>query len=455
MILVSASIAAKNESAIWNANKLQGTNISSSAPSTNHVLTYNGSQWVGATPPAGTTNLTMTGSSSPFTLNSDTGTDVTFAAGTGIELTRSTNQLTIASTLTAPQTWGDFTTNIQSWGSTGTFGSGKDVGIGGAPSRDFDVIGDARLRGAIYNSSNSAGTTGQVLTSQGASAWTWETPASAATNLTFSGASSPFTLNSSSGTDVTFTAGSGIGLSASSGNITLTATDASATNELQTISTSGAAGNITLSNGGGTLNLNVNDADASATNEAQTLSSSSGAVSLSAVSGTGGGTVTFAPGVGIKAAYGSNYIEFSSDAGHAELYASASIVNNSFSSTTKVNFTSGFGSSFFTVSTADDRITNATGATKSLRITYSGSYKTGDEALIKFIPYRNGSALGYHTQTLTGNGSNYNIPTSFSKSFIINNYNNNDYLELFYGIESGTPGSIEINNIVFNIEIIH
>jgi hypothetical protein len=115
MILVSSSIAAKNESAIWNANKLQGTNVSSSAPSTNHVLTYNGSQWVGATAPAGTTNLTMSGASSPFTLNSDTGTDVTFAAGTGIELTRSTNQLTIASTLTSPQTWGDFTTNIQSW----------------------------------------------------------------------------------------------------------------------------------------------------------------------------------------------------------------------------------------------------------------------------------------------------------------------------------------------------
>jgi len=47
--------------------------------------------------------------------------------------------------------------------------------------------------------------------------------------------------------------------------------DGDVTNELQTISTSGAAGNITLSDGGNTLNLNVNDADASATNEIQTL----------------------------------------------------------------------------------------------------------------------------------------------------------------------------------------
>ena len=214
MTIVSASIAAKNTTAIWNANKLQGTNISSSVPSTNQVLTYNGSAWSPATPSAGTTNLSMTGSASPFTLNSDTGTDVTFAAGTGIELTRSSNQLTIASTLTSPQTWGDFTTNIQSWGSTGSFGSGKDVGIGGQPTRDFDVIGDSRLRGAIYNSSNSAGTTGQVLTSQGASAWTWATPA-----------------------------------------------DGSATNEAQTLSL-GSNGSISLTNvsgvGGGTINIPSN-----------------------------------------------------------------------------------------------------------------------------------------------------------------------------------------------------
>jgi len=89
--------------------------------------------------------------------------------GAGLSLTAGV----LSSTLTSPQTWGDFGTNIQSWNSTGTFGSGKDVGIGGQPTRDFDVIGDARLRGAIYNSSNSSGTSGQVLTSQGSGAWTW------------------------------------------------------------------------------------------------------------------------------------------------------------------------------------------------------------------------------------------------------------------------------------------
>lgn len=72
----------------------------------------------------------------------------------------------------------------------------------------------------------------------------------------------------------------GSGLNFSSGTLSNTG-DLSGTNELQTISTTGAAGNITLSNGGGTLNLNVNDADASTTNELQTLSWSSPNLSIS------------------------------------------------------------------------------------------------------------------------------------------------------------------------------
>lgn len=55
------------------------------------------------------------------------------------------------------------------------------------------------------------------------------------------------------------------------GVLALTAVDGSITNELQTISTNGNAGNITLSNSGGTLNLNVNDADANPSNELQNL----------------------------------------------------------------------------------------------------------------------------------------------------------------------------------------
>jgi hypothetical protein len=46
--------------------------------------------------PSGTTDLTFTGASSPYTLNSSSGTDVTFAEGAGISITRSSNELTIA-----------------------------------------------------------------------------------------------------------------------------------------------------------------------------------------------------------------------------------------------------------------------------------------------------------------------------------------------------------------------
>jgi len=129
------------------------------------------------------------------------------------------------------------------------------------------------------------------------------------------------TINISGGTGTTINIADGdssitnelqtIGTSGSAGNITLSNgggtlninvndADASTTNELQTISTSGGAGNITLSGGGGTLNLNVNDADASATNELNVLSL--GAKSGSTVplnSSNSGGTINFIEGSGI------------------------------------------------------------------------------------------------------------------------------------------------------------
>lgn len=55
-------------------------------------------------------------------------------------------------------------------------GNGR-VGIGtSSPTQMLDVVGTARIRGAIYDSANSAGSSGQVLTSQGSGAWTWSTP---------------------------------------------------------------------------------------------------------------------------------------------------------------------------------------------------------------------------------------------------------------------------------------
>lgn len=65
-----------------------------------HTLIYDNtsSRWrsfVTDTSGTGTTDLTFTGASSPVTLNSSTGTDVTFTAGTGISLSATSTDLTI------------------------------------------------------------------------------------------------------------------------------------------------------------------------------------------------------------------------------------------------------------------------------------------------------------------------------------------------------------------------
>jgi hypothetical protein len=46
----------------------------------------------------GATDLTFTGGSSPYTLNSSTGTDVTLSAGSNVTLTRVSNNLEISAT---------------------------------------------------------------------------------------------------------------------------------------------------------------------------------------------------------------------------------------------------------------------------------------------------------------------------------------------------------------------
>jgi len=95
----------------------------------------------------GPTNLSFTGASSPFTLDSSTGTGVTFAEGSGVTLSRVANELTITAS-----------------------------GGGGA------------------------------------------------TDLTWSGSTTPFTLNSSTGTDVNLASGANISLSRVGQTLTVAAT---------------------------------------------------------------------------------------------------------------------------------------------------------------------------------------------------------------------------------------
>ena len=63
------------------------------------VQVWDGAAWVAlGTGGGGGANLTFTGASSPYTLASDSGTDVTFSAGSNITLTRTGNDLEIAAT---------------------------------------------------------------------------------------------------------------------------------------------------------------------------------------------------------------------------------------------------------------------------------------------------------------------------------------------------------------------
>jgi hypothetical protein len=139
---------------------------------------------------------------------------------------------------------------------------------------------------------------GQVIKWNG-TAWAAaadNTGGSGSTDLSWTGASSPYTLNSSSGTHVDFAQGGGITLSTSGATLTIAATDQSTTNELQTLST--ATNTVTLSNSGGsftiaggginaastsgsTITITGTEVDGSTTNEIQDLSLSGQTLSLS------------------------------------------------------------------------------------------------------------------------------------------------------------------------------
>lgn len=84
--------------------------------------------------------------------------------------------------------------------------------------------------------------------------------------------------------------GATISLSAGGGSVALN--DDSNTNEAQSISRTGSNVTLTQANGAGGGTFSIDDADASPTNEAQTLSRTGSNVSLTQASGAGGGTVS-------------------------------------------------------------------------------------------------------------------------------------------------------------------
>ena len=158
----------------------------------------------------------VTGSPTTIIGRNASGDVGTVAIGTGLSISGGT----LTNTATAPQTWADITGHVINWSATGSFGSGKPVGIGIlSATRLFDLNGDGRLRGAIYDSGNSPGTSGQMITSNGSGAWTWTTPAGAQ-NLSFGTKSgTDIALGISGGSGVIFREGTNIELVRTASNV--------------------------------------------------------------------------------------------------------------------------------------------------------------------------------------------------------------------------------------------
>jgi len=89
----------------------------------------------------------------------------------------------------------------------------------GTATQPLHVNGNARVTGAFFDSNNEAGTSGQVLSST-VTGTDW-VASTATTDLAITGTTSPLTLTSSTGTDVTWTNGTGITLAGSASNVTI------------------------------------------------------------------------------------------------------------------------------------------------------------------------------------------------------------------------------------------
>ena len=275
---------------------VEGANITLTTSGTG----LNGIVTIASSGGGGSTDLAYSGTSSPVTLTSSTGTDVTFTQGGIVTLSASSGNMTIS----ASEVDGSTSNELQTIANTS----------------------DATSHTATL--SNSGGSlqlvegSGITLTTSGTGLNGIVTIASTATgntDLAFSGTSSPVTLTSSTGTDVTFTQGGIVTLSASSGNITISATetDGSTSNELQTYAHSGttsytntlsngggsftlqASGIVSISNSSGTVTISATETDGSTSNELQTLASTSDATSHTVTLSNSGGSLQLVEGTNI------------------------------------------------------------------------------------------------------------------------------------------------------------
>lgn len=125
---------------------------------------------------------------------------------------------------------GPYVIDISSSSNDVTVSAGTGIGLSESPANTLVITNSAPDQTVTLTEGSNVTITGTYPNFTIAA-----TPGAGVTDLTFTGAATPYTLNSSTGTDVTFAAGSGVTLSRSSNELTITAVDASTTNELQNI----------------------------------------------------------------------------------------------------------------------------------------------------------------------------------------------------------------------------
>lgn len=348
----------------------------------------------------------------------------TLTIGTGLDLTSGV----LRNTVTVPLTWAAVYSDVCSWGSTEAFNSGKKIGISTcSPSRQLDVLGDVRFRGAIYSSTNSAGTAGQVLTSNGTGAWYWSTPS--AVNLAF---------DTKSGTDVyMYPSGGGSGVIFRDGDGTTV--NRVASNVIKIDATGGTTYNG-VRNSGSYYYVQNYDTGGTKQGNGVKMEGGKGTVVTGAPS-TNGGLIK----VEAEAAKFGQLYRTSSD------YTNSSISGSEF----KVDFDASM-INLLTVNTSTDRITIPSTETGEYRITYSLTYKINTSGAyvggLDFYVKKNGTSIGYRSTNKSRNYINdSDNMVTISRDFIYY-LAGSDYIELFAIRNAGTFTSATLMNAVFNVQ---
>lgn len=288
----------RNDS-VTTAKILNGTilfeDIGQNGASNGQVIKWNGTAWAAAadnTGGAGSTDLSWTGASSPYILNSSSGTDVAFAQGTGITLSTTDSTLTI--------------TNASPDQTVAITGAGISVVTGTYPNF---TITSTEADGSATNELQNLTLSGQSLgISSGTGVTLPVVGVSAGTGISVSSSSGTVTVTNAAPDQTVAITGAGIStVTGTYPNFTVTSTesDGSASNEgilgvgagsgttatITTNTTTGSAVTIagggivaiteTTSSNGGTITITATEVDGSTTNEIQDLSLSGQTLSLS------------------------------------------------------------------------------------------------------------------------------------------------------------------------------